>query len=445
MAPFNTTLRATLGLTSEQIHILMICNVALTIPARIVIGSLVDRLGPKKVFVALLLFSAAVTFYFSMAQTFSEFLISRLLMGISGASFVVGIKIISEWFPPEKMGRAQGLYAGWGNFGAAAAAFTLPPLAMALSAENGWRAATAFSGILCLIWAFVYHRWAHEVPERDTQFRLGLEKTIEITSLKDLALEILLMIPLYGAVLLFLWKLSTPPTSLLSAPVFWVLSTLTLGLLILNAIRCLRFNLPKICGNHSGETPYEFRQIAILSMVYALTFGSELAIVSMFPAFLETTFGLSMVTAGILGSGVAFFNLVTRPGGGWLSDRFGRRRTLFLLVIGAAVCYGFMSGITSEWTLAGALGLAVLSSIFVQAGNGACFAAVPLIRPDLTGKLAGVAGAYGNVGAVFFLVLLSLSDAAFFFKCIGAYGLFVFIILFFLKPFGTPDRSNPQT
>ena len=62
MAPFNTTLRATLGLTPEQIQILMICNVALTIPARIIIGSLVDRLGPKKVFVGLLLFAAAVFF-----------------------------------------------------------------------------------------------------------------------------------------------------------------------------------------------------------------------------------------------------------------------------------------------------------------------------------------------------------------------------------------------
>jgi NNP family nitrate/nitrite transporter-like MFS transporter len=276
-------------------------------------------------------------------------------------------------------------------------------------------------------------------------FRLGLEKTIEITSFKDLVLEILLMIPLYGAVLIFIWKLSTPPALLLSTPAFWILSAATLGLLIHNVNRCLRFNLPRIRGNHSGETPYEFQQIAVLSLVYALTFGSELAVVSMFPDFLQTTFGLSVVTAGVLGSSFSFFNLVTRPGGGWLSDRFGHRRTLFLLVIGTAVCFGFMGDITAEWPLAGVLGLAVLCSIFIQAGNGACFAAVPLIRPDLTGKLAGMAGAYGNVGAVFFLVLLSLFGALEFFKWIGAYALFVFITLYFLKPFGTPGGSNPQT
>ena len=128
MAPFNTTLQAVTGLTSDQIKLLMICNVALTIPARIVIGSLVDRYGPKRVFTSLLVFAGAVSIYFSLATSFGEFLVSRLLMGCAGAGFVVGIKMIAEWFPPDRMGTAQGIYAGWGNFGAAAALFALPPI-----------------------------------------------------------------------------------------------------------------------------------------------------------------------------------------------------------------------------------------------------------------------------------------------------------------------------
>ena len=47
MAPFNTTLIRTVGLSHEQINILMLCNVSLTIPARILIGILVDHLGPR--------------------------------------------------------------------------------------------------------------------------------------------------------------------------------------------------------------------------------------------------------------------------------------------------------------------------------------------------------------------------------------------------------------
>ena len=84
MAPFNSTLARATGLSTYQIDILMICNMALTIPSRIVIGTLVDRYGPRNVFSALLVFAALVSFYFALATAFSEFLLSRLMMGIVG-------------------------------------------------------------------------------------------------------------------------------------------------------------------------------------------------------------------------------------------------------------------------------------------------------------------------------------------------------------------------
>ncbi len=441
MAPFNTTLQAVAGLTSDQIKLLMICNVALTIPARIVIGSLVDRHGPKRVFTGLLIFTGAVSLYFSLATSFGEFLVSRLLMGCAGAGFVVGIKMIAEWFPPDRMGTAQGIYAGWGNFGAAAALFALPPIAALFSQELGWRVAAAFSGLLCLVWAGVYHRWAREVPGRAEEFPVSLENTIEVTSKKDLTLQILLIIPLYTAIGLLVWKLTASPAfpgGIWTEAFLW---TVIVGLFILNALRCIKVNLPRITNGFPEEKKYAFSQIAILSLVYALTFGSELAVVSMFPQFLENTFQLTVTTAGILGSCVAFFNLVTRPSGGWLSDKVGRRRVLFVLVLGAAIGYGFMGEINSQWSLASVIGLAVFCSLMVQAGNGTCFALVPLIRKDLTGKLAGVVGAYGNVGAVFFLTLLSVVETSTFFQLIGAYAFLVLLSLLFLQSFKNLHHS----
>jgi NNP family nitrate/nitrite transporter-like MFS transporter len=441
MAPFNTTLQTVVGLTPDQIKLLMICNVALTIPARIVIGSLVDHYGPRQVFTGLLVFAGAVSIYFSLATRFEEFLISRLLMGCAGAGFVVGIKMIAEWFPSDRMGTAQGIYAGWGNFGAAAALFALPPIAALFSQELGWRVATAFSGLLCLIWAGVYHRWAREVPGRAKEFPVSLENTIEVTSQKDLALQMLLMLPLYGAMGIFVWKLTGSPSfpgGFWGETVLWIL---ILAFLIYNVYRCLKVNLPRITNGIPDEKKYAFSQIAILSLVYALTFGSELAVVSMFPEFLETTFQLTVTTAGILGSSFAFFNLVTRPGGGWISDKFGRRRALFILVVGAAFCFWFMGEIDSQWPVWLAIGLAALCSALIQAGNGACFALVPLIRKDLTGKLAGVVGAYGNVGAVFFLTLLSMVDTSTFFQWIGAYAFLVLCSLLFLQSFNNLHHS----
>ena len=441
MAPFNTTLIRTVGLSQEEINILMLCNVSLTIPARILIGILVDHFGPRKVFSYLLIFSAGVCFYFASGESFEDFLTARLLMGIVGAGFVVGIKMISEWFPPEKMGLAQGIYAGWGNFGAAAAVFTLPIIASFFPEEIGWRYAVVFSGILCAIWGIVYFVFAKELPEKNNTFQTGFEHNIEVTTKKDIPLQILFLIPIYGAMAILVWKLSGHPLQFLSSTAFKILVTGILILYILNVTQIVRSNLLKLDKQVSPDKKYEFKQIIILSMVYALTFGSQLAVISMFPQFLESTFELSVAAAGMVGSSFAFMNLISRPAGGWISDLIEKKRALILFVIGSMVGYTVMSQINSSWPLWSVLLSALGCSMFLQAGTGACFAAVPLIRKDLTGKLAGLAGAYGNVGAVIFLTVLSFTGPKKFFIIAAFYAAIVLIALIFISSFNNLHKS----
>ncbi|GIS83874.1 MAG: hypothetical protein CM1200mP16_01740 [Nitrospina sp.] len=61
------------------------------------------------------------------------------------------------------------------------------------------------------------------------------------------------------------------------------------------------FKFSRIENSETEKKIYPFSQIAILSLVYSLTFGSELAVVSIFPQFLETTFSISIELAGVLG------------------------------------------------------------------------------------------------------------------------------------------------
>ncbi len=441
MAPFNTTIMHQLGLTEAEINILMICNIVLAIPARIVIGSLTDQYGPQKVFGVLLLFSGGVCIAFSLSQNFQSLLITRLLMGIVGGGFVVGIKMIAEWFPHNKMGTAQGIYAGWGNFGAAAAAFSLPLIAILFTEDIGWRVATAFSGILCIIWSFVYFRFCSDIPERSLDFQIGIHGAIEVQSKKDLILQSIFLLPIYAALMLFVWKLSGHPFTLISSSLSWILIAGLSGIFVYNLVQCWKLNLPRIKKPVPEEKKYSFSQIAILSMVYSLTFGSELAVVSIFPQFLETTFSLSMGLAGVLGGSYAFMNLIARPGGGWVSDQFGRKKTLIFLILGGMISHWLIGEIDSNWQLSSAITLAIIGSIFFKAGNGACFAAVPLIQRKLTGKMAGLAGAYGSVGAVCFLTLYSFVTPQDFFKIIAAYAFLVFLSLFFLKPFQTTSTQ----
>ncbi len=442
MAPFNTTIMHALGLSSAEINVLMICNVALTIPARIAIGFWVDQYGPQKVFSGLLVFSALVCFAFALSQGFISLLVSRLLMGIVGGGFVVGIKMIAEWFPPKKMGTAQGIYAGWGNFGSAFAAFALPLMALPFSDASGWRVAATLSGLSCLVWAGVYFRFCPDAPDKGKNFPVDLHGVVEVTSYRDLILHILLLLPLYGTLGLFIWKLSGHPFSLIPSFLSTVLILTLLLFFMLNGVRCWNVNMTRLQQPLPEEEKYAFSQIVVLSLVYSLTFGSELAVISMFPQFLQHTFALTVQVAGALGASFAIMNVVTRPGGGWISDHFGRRRALYILVLGASFCYWGMGEIDNSWSLSTTILLAVTCSLFLQAGNGACFAVIPLISKPLTGKLAGLAGAYGSVGAVLFLTLFSFVTPQMFFKVLAGYAFLVFLSLFFLKPFSSPLENN---
>jgi NNP family nitrate/nitrite transporter-like MFS transporter len=81
----------------------------------------------------------------------------------------------------------------------------------------------------------------------------------------------------------------------------------------------------------------------------------------------------------------------------------------------------------------------------VQAGEGAVFAIVPLIKRRMTGQIAGMAGAYGNVGAVTYLTVLSFVDYSTFFMVIGASALVIFFIAMMLEePKGTISEVLPD-
>ncbi|MCW8950744.1 MAG: MFS transporter, partial [Sedimenticola sp.] len=190
---------------------------------------------------------------------------------------------------------------------------------------------------------------------------------------------------------------------------------------------------------------YKFKQVAILDVAYLVTFGSELAVVSMLPLFFKDTFDLSLIQAGLLASGFAFMNLLARPTGGLFSDKFGRKKSLTILIGGLAVGYIVLSNITSDWPIALAVLATMACSFFVQAGEGAVFAIVPLVKRRMTGQVAGMAGAYGNVGAVLFLTVFSfVTPSAFFLVIAGAAIVTLAAVQFLDEPEGQTAEVMPD-
>lgn len=432
-APLLQMVKETLGLTTQEIKTLLILNVALTIPARVVIGMLTDKYGPRVVYSALLAVCSVPCFMFAFADSFLQAAIARFLLGFIGAGFVIGIRLVSEWFPHHELGTAEGIYGGWGNFGSAAAAFALPTAALLFGGEDGWRYAIAVTGLMSLAFSVVFYRSVSDTPKGSTYFKPKHLTAMEVTSKGDFFFLLLMKVPMYAVLALLAWKLSGAGIGMLSDVAVNSIYAGLIALYLVEATQVWKVNKTVFETPVEEVHQYKFKQVAVLNVLYFATFGSELAVVSMLPLFFSETFELSPVLAGMVASAYAFMNLMSRPGGGWISDRFGRKPTLLILTAGLAVGYFVMGQVGSEWPIWLAVVAAMVCSFFVQAGEGAVFATVPLIKRRMTGQIAGMTGAYGNVGAVTYLTILSFVDYQTFFFVIAGTAVVGFVALMFME------------
>jgi len=208
-APFLKDFQTLFDLSTVQIKALLAINVALTIPSRIVVGILVDKFGPRKTFSSLLIVAAVLCALFASAQSYEQLALARFAMGFVGAGFVIGIRLVGEWFPASQVGLAEGIYGGWGNFGSAAAAFTLPSLAMIFGGDNGWRLALYTTAIVAFIYGIFFYITARDTPKGSTYFKPKKSGGLEVSTRKDFYFLIGMNIPMYAALAVLVWKISS--------------------------------------------------------------------------------------------------------------------------------------------------------------------------------------------------------------------------------------------
>jgi MFS transporter, NNP family, nitrate/nitrite transporter len=445
-APLMDSIRQTFGLTKQQVGALFIMNVALTIPARIAVGILVDKLGPRLMYSILLAISGVLCIAFAMATSFEMLAITRLLLGFVGAGFVVGIRMIAEWFPAKETGYAQGIYAGLGNFGSAVASITLPTIAYLIGGADGWRWAIGTTGVIALIYAVIYYASVTDTPKGSTYFSPKKAGALEVTSRDDFLLYCLMQAPLVLALGLLTWKLGPSDLKLISRSAELTTYAALTALYVVQLLDTWRINKGLFTKPVAEIYRYKFRQVAVLDVAYMITFGSELAVVSILPLLFKDTFGLSLTVAGFLGASFGMTTFFARPAGGWLSDKYGRRRILLWCLAGTAIGYAAMSQMGTTTGIAFAVISTFLCSLFVNAGNGAVYAMLPMIKRRLTGQIAGMVGAFGNVGGVVFLAVYSVVDVRTFFLIAAASAVFglALTLLFLEEPTGQIAEEMPD-
>jgi MFS transporter, NNP family, nitrate/nitrite transporter len=422
MAPLaSSMLRASDWLTRDDLRLFAIANVALTIPARIIVGMALDRYGPRRVFSVLMVIMALPTFVFAFGDTREEQLfVSRLVLSSIGASFVVGIHMTALWFRPRDIGFAEGFYAGWGNFGSAAAAMTLPTIALTIyGGDDGWRYAIATSGVVMAAYGIFYWFAITDGPTADTHKKPRKASALEVSSWRDLVLLCIFIVPMVGILSILVYRIQLMGyIDGLTAAICYIAIAVIVTYQIVQAIRV---NLPILKRACPRTTAIRSPRSPRSTLTYFANFGAELAVVSMLPMFFQETWGLSAAAAGMIAASFAFVNLFARPMGGLVSDRFGNRRFVMLAYMFGIGCgFVLMGLLDSNWPLIIAIAITIMCSFFVQGAEGATFGIIPSIKRRVTGQISGMAGAYGNVGAVFYLFIFMFVDAAAFFFIIAA-------------------------
>ncbi|MCR6477030.1 MFS transporter [Variovorax sp. ZS18.2.2] len=134
----------------------------------------------------------------------------------------------------------------------------------------------------------------------------------------------------------------------------------------------------------------------VFSLIYGVTFGGFIGLITFLPSYYYDQFGVSKVQAGQLTMLAAFMGAAVRIVGGWLSDRWGGVNTLTVVLLVVAVglvLVGFSAGSLALTTL-----LLIVCFAALGAGNGALFQLVPLRWPLSTAVAGSMIGEIGALG-----------------------------------------------
>jgi NNP family nitrate/nitrite transporter-like MFS transporter len=163
LGPLAIQIASDLGLSPAQKGIMVATPVLAGALLRIVMGVLVDHVGPKwtGVLGQVVVIGGLLWTWLHGASTYSEILAVGVILGFAGASFAVALPLASRWYGPEHQGTALGI-AGAGNSGTVFAALFAPGLALAF----GWNNVFGFALIPLVIALAIYLLCARDAPDR---------------------------------------------------------------------------------------------------------------------------------------------------------------------------------------------------------------------------------------------------------------------------------------
>ena len=163
LGPLAVQIGGDLHLDAAQKGLMVATPVLAGAAFRVVLGLLVDHLGPKRTGAlaqAVVITGLALGWLVGI-RTYAEVLLLGAVLGVAGASFAVALPLASRWYPPQHQGIALGI-AGAGNSGTVLAALFAPSIAAAI----GWNDALGLIALPLAAVLVVYLVLAKDSPEQ---------------------------------------------------------------------------------------------------------------------------------------------------------------------------------------------------------------------------------------------------------------------------------------
>ncbi|BGP16635.1 hypothetical protein JCM10213_000449 [Rhodosporidiobolus nylandii] len=411
-------IKTDLNLTSEQIGNSNIVALLATLVCRFLFGPLVDRFGPRYTMAVILVLGAIPSGLAGTISNAGGLYAVRFFIGILGATFVPCLAWTTCFFDKTIVGRANSLVGGWGNLGGGVTFVVQVALFESLVNERGlsphsaWRAAFAvvpvpillFTAIITVIFGTDHPagKWSarHTLPATAVAARQG--HLAQLDASERAVIERKMREKAAGSGQVVAASDDEADDQLAEIP----LDTAVAEKLTLKSFGQLM------------ASPYTW----LPSLMYMTTFGFELAVDAnlanvLFADHRSETFG--QLKAGYYASTFGFLNFVTRPFGGYLGDMVYRRwgiqakkwltismgflQGMFSLGFGIYSLQKYNAGQRPDLNIQ--MGLVTLMAVFCEVGNGANFALVPHCGVRSPGTVAGIVGAMGNLGGIFFAIM----------------------------------------
>jgi NNP family nitrate/nitrite transporter-like MFS transporter len=343
-APLLKEIQQDLNLSKAEVWTSSIANDCAAIFMRVIMGPICDNHGARMPMAIVLVVAAIPTATVGLVHSSAGLAIVRFFIGIAGSSFVMAQFWASRMFSREIAGTANGIVGGWGNLGGAFTQLFIGAILFPAftdyydgDSERSWRT-------ICIIPASLAFTFGLILPFISDDAPVGNYSEMKKSGTMD--------------------------------RVFFTTSL------------------------RQGAT----KNTWILFVQYACSFGVELVMYNAAVLYYTSEFGISTEEASTYGFLYGSMNFFARGLGGFISDqlniKFGMRGRLWLQTI-LLVLEGITITIFSfTRTLAVALVVMCIFSIFTQAAEGAIYGVVPYVSKLYTGSVAGFVGSGGNVGSV---------------------------------------------